>query len=125
MATIRKRNERWQVQIRRKDAPFISKSFVRKAEALAWAREMDIEADRGLLQNDPKALQRITLGELLKRYKDEISTDKGACETEVIFISNFQNLALASKSLAIVKPSDFAKYRDQRLKSVSGGLSPV
>ncbi len=120
MATIRKRNDRWQVQIRRKDAPFISRSFVRKAEALAWAREMDIEADRGLLQSDPRTLQRITLGELLNRYKDEISIDKGAAETETIFISNLQEHPLASKSLATVKASDFAKYRDERLTCVSG-----
>lgn len=38
MATIRKRNGLWQVQVRRKSSPHIAKSFRSKSDADAWAR---------------------------------------------------------------------------------------
>ncbi|GJL92647.1 tyrosine-type recombinase/integrase [Hyphococcus sp.] len=120
MATIRKRNNRWQVQIRRIDAPHLSKSFQRKTEAEAWAREMEVEADRGALRDDPRILQRITLGEILKRYKKEVSKNKAGAQIEAIVLDAFNKEPLAKRSLASIKPSDFATYRDQRLTEVTG-----
>ena len=38
MATFRKRNGLWQVQVRRRKIGSTSKSFHRKADALAWAK---------------------------------------------------------------------------------------
>lgn len=120
MATIRKRNNRWQVQIRRNDAPHLSKSFQRKTEAEAWAREREIEADRGTLRDDPRILQRITLGEILERYKREVSKDKAGAQIEGIVLDAFNKEPLAKRSLASIKPSDFALYRDRRLTEVTG-----
>mgnify|MGYP003656504023 CR=1 FL=1 len=37
MATIRKRGDKWQVQVRRLGTTSISKSFLKKADAQAWA----------------------------------------------------------------------------------------
>jgi len=44
MATLRKRNGRWQVQVRRSGAGSLSKTFNLKADALKWAREKDLRA---------------------------------------------------------------------------------
>ncbi len=120
MATIRKRNNRWQVMVRRKDAPKISKTFHRKDAAEAWAREMEIDADRGVLRDNPQILRRITLGELLERYRTEISIDKAGVAIESIVLNAFNRHPLSKRSLASLKPADFASYRDQRLKEVSG-----
>ena len=38
MASIRKRDRRWQVQIRVKGAPSKTKTFKKKTDAFAWAR---------------------------------------------------------------------------------------
>ena len=41
MATIRKRNGRWQVQIRKSGTRAISRTFTLKQDALFWAREQE------------------------------------------------------------------------------------
>ena len=46
MATIRKLNNKWQVQIRRKGFKSVSKSFIKKSDALEWARFKEGQADR-------------------------------------------------------------------------------
>jgi|SoiMethySBSTD1v2_1073268.scaffolds.fasta_scaffold756661_3 hypothetical protein len=48
MATIRKRGTKWQVQVRRVGHRSISASFNVLKDARAWAREREIEADRGM-----------------------------------------------------------------------------
>ena len=44
MPSIRKRKDKWQVQIRIKDAPPLAKSFTLKQDAERWAREMEAQA---------------------------------------------------------------------------------
>jgi hypothetical protein len=34
---------------------------------MEWARQMEVRADRADLPTDPKALERITLGDLVQR----------------------------------------------------------
>jgi hypothetical protein len=46
MATFRKRNDVWHVQIRRRGSPAVTRSFLRKADAQTWARKVEAEADR-------------------------------------------------------------------------------
>jgi len=43
MATYRKRNGRWQTQVRIKGYQPVSKTFTRKAEAETWARIIESE----------------------------------------------------------------------------------
>jgi hypothetical protein len=57
MATIRKRGAKWQVQIRRVGVRSVSRSFHVRKDAEAWARQMEVQADRCELPDDPKALQ--------------------------------------------------------------------
>ena len=45
MATIRKRGK-WQAQVRRSGHRGISRSFILRKDAVAWAREMEVQADR-------------------------------------------------------------------------------
>jgi hypothetical protein len=53
MGSSRKHREKWQVQVRRQDSKRISKTFHRKADAQAWARKMEQEADQaGILVVD-------------------------------------------------------------------------
>ena len=41
MATIRKRNGRWQAQVRKSGTRAISRTFTLKQDALFWAREQE------------------------------------------------------------------------------------
>lgn len=61
MASIRKRNGKWQVQIRRLGSAAVAKSFLNRKDAEAWSRQWEVQADRQDLPKDPKQLERITL----------------------------------------------------------------
>lgn len=119
MASIRKRGQRWQVQVRRKHAPNISKSFVLKADAEAWARSMEVEADKRTLQHDPRILDETTLGDLVRRYRDTVCQTKKGRDVEVVLLNAFLRYELAKRPLSTLRVSDFARYRDERLKLVS------
>jgi hypothetical protein len=65
MATIRKRGSKWQAQVRRSGHRGVSRSFILRNDAVAWAREMEVRADRSELPLDTRVLKRITLAELV------------------------------------------------------------
>lgn len=119
MATLRKRGNRWQVQIRRKDAPHISRSFACKKVAETWSRQMEVDADRKQLRVDPRELDRVQLADLVKRYRDTVTPTKKGYEREVYILNAFLRHPICSLPLSRIQPSDFAAYRDERLKSIS------
>lgn len=119
MASIRKRANRWQVQVRRKHASPISKSFLLKADAEAWARSMEVEADKRTLQHDPRLLDATSLGDLVRMYRDTVCQTKKGRDVEVILLNAFLRHPIAIKPLSAIKTADFARYRDERLKVVS------
>ena len=47
MATLRKRRNKWEARVRRSGFKTISKSFIKKTDADAWARHIEICFDRG------------------------------------------------------------------------------
>lgn len=71
MASITRRGDMWRAQVRRTGHPSMSESFPTKQEAQKWAREKEHEVDKG--KRTPAGL-RTTLGDLIDRYEDEIST---------------------------------------------------
>ncbi len=52
---------------------------------------------------------------ILDRYKREVSAGKKGCEQEKFRIKTWRENDLALRSLASLRGSDFAKYRDERL----------
>jgi integrase len=119
MPAIRKRNNRYQVQIRRAGFPDISKSFLQYKDAKEWARLMEVQADRAELEPDRKVLETLTLGDLVKRYRDEITPNKRSSEVETIVLNAFLRHSICKRPLSIVSTVDFAKYRDERLKDIT------
>lgn len=130
MATIRKRADKWQVQIRRRGFPAVVRSFLLQADAKEWARHQERIADRGELGPDRKVLERITLGDLVRRYKAEIVPTKKGKEIEEIILTTFLRHSICNKRLSDLGTRDFANYRDDRLrtitaKSLQRQLSPI
>jgi hypothetical protein len=120
MATIRKRNGKFEVQVRRTGQPRVSRTFHEKKDALQWARQMEIAADRHDLPGalDRKALS-VTLGALIQRYKDTITVHKRGRDIERAVLGAFGLHPICRKTLSALRTSDFAEYRDERLKEVS------
>lgn len=118
MATIRKRGNRWQVQVRRKDQAPVSKSFIQKADAQAWARKMESAADRGELA--VLDIGCITTRTILERYRDEVSPRKKGGDVEVYRINVLLRAHFVDTDLKALSSSLLSRYRDERLNVVSG-----
>lgn len=130
MATIRKHREKWQVQIRRAGVRPMSKSFTLRKDALEWARHIERQADRQELPTDPKALQSVTFGDLIRRYRDTVSPRKKTARAETYVLNAFLSHKICSRRLSELRTEDFAGYRDDRLKviqptSLKRELTPV
>ena len=89
MATIRKRGAKWQVQVRRAGCRPVSRSFHVRRDAQAWARQTELQADQSELPSDQRALQRVTLGKLVERYRDTVSVRKRGHAVERIVLTAF------------------------------------
>jgi hypothetical protein len=118
MATIRKHRDKWQVRVRRAGLRPMSKSFAVRKDAMEWGRQMEVKADRAELPTDPKALERITLGDLVRRYRDTVSPRKKTAATETIVLNAFLTRQICSRRLSELRTEDFAAYRDQRLLTI-------
>lgn len=114
MATIRKRNDQYQVQIRRKGHPPQSKSFIRLADAEKWARTIESEMDRGVFVSRAEA-EATTLDDALDRYAREIVPKKKGASQELNRIKHLRHYPLANRFLATIRGSDLASFRDELL----------
>ena len=77
MATIRKRNGKWHVQIRRKNLPSQTCSFVHKNHALKWIRDTEIKLEQqtlGMISTYP------TFKSLIEKYTNTITNLEWECE---------------------------------------------
>src|SRR5262245_61991454 len=118
MATIRKRGRKYQVQVRRIGLRPVAASFHHLKDAQAWARYMEVKADRRDLPPDPNALRGITLGELVARYRDTVSPRKRTAQAERIVLNAFLLHPICRRRLSEITAADFAAYRDERLKEI-------
>ena len=114
MATIQKRSGKWRVLIRRKFTKTLCKTFVLKEDADKFARETESKIDKGFLVSYEEA-QKTKFGELLERYRMEITSKKKSNETEDYKIKYLQTLPIADTYLISITPTKIAKLRDYLL----------
>lgn len=119
MATIRKLRGRWQAQVRRRGVPPRAKSFDKRSDAERWARDLEAEADRSGWVADTRAAEKMTLKELLARYRDEVTPGKRGATSEASRISVIMRCPIAHRTLAKLTSADVATYRDERLQIVA------
>ena len=124
MATIRERgSNQWQAQIRKKGYPLRSKTFPSRAEAEAWTREVE---GRMNAPTDSRAeAERTTLGEALERFLREVTPTKKGVSREARRIRRWQAHPLAQRSLASIRRSDIAAFRDERIAQRQGASTII
>ncbi len=118
MATIRKRGNRWQAQVRKQGNRGVSRSFHLREDALAWVRKTEIQIERGDLRDKQQDIEGLTLAHLLNKYLEEVTPRKKVAANETLAIKAFLRHAIAPKLLRHLSPADFASYRDIRLTEV-------
>lgn len=117
MASFRKRGDlQWQARISRKGFPAQVKTFSTRAEAEAWARQVESEIDRGVFVSRVEA-EATSLSEAFERYEREISALKKGAVQERSVIVIWKATDLAHRSLAAVRSADVARLRDEWLKT--------
>lgn len=71
MATLRKRNNGYLQTRVRKAKQTLTKTFIHKADAEKWAKQVEVELDKGSYTNLVLA-ERTTFAELIERYITEV-----------------------------------------------------
>ncbi|TDN68242.1 site-specific integrase [Paraburkholderia sp. BL10I2N1] len=125
MASITRRGDlQWQARVRRKGYPVQIKTFNTRAEAEAWARQIESEIDRGVFVSRAEA-ESTTLAEALDRYDREIAASKKGYAQEASLLRTWKSTAIASRPMASVRSADIAKLRDDWLKQANSPLKPA
>ena len=114
MASFRKRNGKWQAQIRSIAVGSISKTFSLKSDAQHWALSKEQSIMVGHSVRPSRSLY--TLGDLLERYRSEITPNKKSYLAEDRRIRHLLRSNIAQQRLKNLTPGVFARFRDERLK---------
>lgn len=119
MGVYKRENGSWQVKVR-KAGVHLSKIFASKAEADDYEQQILYEISRKAYR-DRREAERMTLGALLRRYKEEVTPTKRSASIESIKL----DVILRDKHLPLVRMSeltgkDIAEWRDRRLEHVTG-----
>ncbi len=122
MASITKRQNKWQVRIRLSNYPTITKTFNLKSHAVQWAREMEIQIEKGDLNSGYKPTKE-TVGDVLARYLKEITSKKKSSEVEEIKIKRLLRDPISKIECYNLRPIHIINFREDRLKKVSGGTT--
>ena len=81
-----------------------------------WARQTEAEADRSGLPVDPRQLQRLTVADLITRYRDTVTVRKRGREFEIVRLNAMLHHPFAETVLSNLTSSVFTAYREERLR---------
>ena len=122
MATINKRpSGKWQATVRYQGRSS-SKSFTKRVDAIKWAREAELQAERGMItQRKGGMSDKCTLSFALAKYRDTVAPTHRSGDREQRCIDamlkhhqRFTRLRLDTLTVA-----DVSKWRDERLQKVA------
>ena len=116
MSSITKSRKGWRVRTRLKNHPAVSKTFIHKCVAKTWSAQTERALQLGLLSPEHDC----TLAELRHRYAVEVTPKKRSADREEYRINKLCQHEIGNIRLSNLTSNDIAKFRDERLKTVSG-----
>jgi integrase len=117
MSYIRKlKSGKWQVSIRRKNYPNITKTFNEKSLASQYGRDIENKMDRSVFE-DYTAAATTTLGQILTKYRDEITPKKKGHKEEAPKINLLLRHQISSYNLMQLKSSHLYKLKEEMLQT--------
>lgn len=114
MASIRRRNGKFQAQVRRLGTTSISRTFTHKKDAVVWVRGIEARIDVG--ETNVVAPKTVTLGDVMERYSREITPQKKGCQPEQRRLFRLSKDAIAKIPLAKLTSTKLATFRDRRIQ---------
>lgn len=116
MATINSRGPyQYQAIVRRKGYPTQTKTFEKKQDAKDWASTVESTMRHAIFVDRTEA-EMTTLGELLERYKREVTPGKRGKGPEMSRMKRLIAHPLAMRRLTQLRPADFTSYGNERRK---------
>lgn len=118
MATFRNRNGRWQARIQIKGHTQLSKTFINKSDAEKWAKQIEVEIQKGSYTNLVLA-ERTTFAELIERYITEVLPTMRGGKADYIRLKALARRPIAKLNMVSLTPQKIAQHRDERLKEIA------
>lgn len=110
---------RWQVRVRLKGFPTLTKTFPRRDQAEDWAREKEGEIVKRQFI-DYREAERHSLGDLLTKYDTQLLGNKPKDDPDRVRIAMLKRLPIANIKMSLLLASDVVALRDDRLQQVKG-----
>jgi integrase len=118
VATLRKRsNGHWQARVRKANQS-ITKTFINKADAERWAKQTEVELDKGSFVNLGLA-ERTTFAEIIERYIAEVLPTMRGGKADYIRLKALARRPIAKLNMVSLTPQKIAQHRDERLKEIA------
>jgi len=115
MATLRKRNGKWHVEVRRKGHRNVYQTFVQKSDARGFINKVESDIQQRKYKDVSEAANT-TFKVVLHRYVREKIENKKDKQRERSKLNVILRHLIVKYNLSELKTSDFAKYRDDRVK---------
>lgn len=120
MGCVRKRGKSWNAQVRISGWRSFTKSFSKKSDAIVWINELENKLHSAHIPDVPID-KKITLGELLLKYAEEISPTHKGVIAETYRLKSIARKWIGELDIRYLTKQHFIQYRDDRLKIVKGG----
>jgi integrase len=118
MATFRNRSGKWQARVQIQGHSAISKTFINKADAERWAKQVEVEIQKGSYANLVLA-ERTTFAEIIERYIAEVLPTLRGGKADFIRLKALARRPIAKLNIVALTPQKIAQHRDERLKEVA------
>jgi integrase len=118
MATLRKRNNgHWQARVRKANQS-ITKTFINKVDAERWAKQVEVEMQKGSYTNLVLA-ERTTFAEIIERYIVEVLPTMRGGKADYIRLKALARRPIAKLNMVSLTSQKIAQHRDERLKEIA------
>ena len=118
MATFRNRGGKWQARVQTKGHVALSKTFINKIDAERWAKQIEVEMQKGSYTNLVLA-ERTTFAEIIERYIAEVLPTMRGGKADYIRLKALARRPIAKLNMVALTPQKIAQHRDERLKEVA------
>ena len=120
MGCVRKRGGSWSAQVRVSGWRSFNRTFQTKSDALKWINNLELKL-RSSDVPDTVNSQKTTFAKLLKKYASEVSPSHKGAGAEIYRLKSIARSWLGHLDVRYLNKHQFNQYRDDRLKTLSGG----
>ncbi len=118
MATFRNRSGKWQARVQTQGYATLSKTFISKVDAERWAKQIEVEMQKGSYTNLVLA-ERTIFAEIIERYIAEVLPTMRGGKADYIRLKALARRPIAKLNMVALTPQKIAQHRDERLKEIA------